>query len=322
MNLTNKIFLYKGSTAYVLSFFNLKNISEKDDVKMNKVLNRIEVEINNKKATVGIAFKDNKMFGVINKTRFIWDYTNYYIPTVQVENKARRKEAAMLGKMFIEKRLEMADIKLEIKKPEPQAPKYTLLKTEEVIVNNIARNVGIKIENNKMYGVLNKTRFIWDYTNYAYPTVQVKEGADKLKAAKYARLFIIERLNKDNVKLNIKTFEKKVNYIHIEKKNGVWINAFENRYLRGQVDGVNFIWNTSKYNVAQAVTEAGNKGSYINTSIDINKIKERLKSEGFTCFNHLFASITPAAPISKNPFGANASIEENVSTSDDKAVAV
>lgn len=161
-----------------------------------------------------------------------------------------------------------------------------LLNRKTVKINNFEREVALKIEGNKMFGVLNKTRFVWIYTEHELPNVETKEGVDKLKAAKYGRLYILKRLEMEGVKLNIKTKERTVDYIHIPEENGVWCNVFENGYIRGCVNGAAFTWNPAMYKMAVAVNEAGFNGT-ITQKIDTDKIKARLKAAGYTSYNNL-----------------------------------
>ena len=62
-----------------------------------------------------------------------------------------------------------------------------------------------------MTRLLNKSRFIWDYTKHEIPNVEVKNCGDKVKAARQGRLYILERLKMDNLVLPIKTKETTVN---------------------------------------------------------------------------------------------------------------
>lgn len=165
-----------------------------------------------------------------------------------------------------------------------------LLPKQNVELNGFTREVAIKIEGNKMFGLINKSRFIWDYTNNELPIVEVKPGADKLKAAKYGRLYILKRLEQANLNLPIKTKNRNVNYITLEKSNGVWINCFKNGYMRGAVDGVPFTWDPSKYSRAAVVTEPGFKGS-IKHIVDTDRIKARLKEAGFNTLGELKRAI-------------------------------
>lgn len=166
-----------------------------------------------------------------------------------------------------------------------------ILEPKAVTINGFERNVAIKIEGTRMIGLLNKTKFVWDYTKYEIPNVEVKNGGDKMKAARYGRLYILERLKMDNVVLPIKTKESTVNYIHIDNANGVWLNCFENGYIRGEVNGVPFVWNPSMYKNAVAVNIPGFKGGITNT-IDTSLIKKRLRDAGYKSFNQLKAAIS------------------------------
>ena len=161
-----------------------------------------------------------------------------------------------------------------------------LLNREMVELNGFKREVALKIDGYKMFGVINKTRFVWAYTKHELPNIEVKEGFDKLKAAKYGRLYILKRLEMEGVKLNIKTKERTVDYIHIPEENGVWCNVFENGYIRGCVNGAAFTWNPALYKMAVAVNEAGFNGS-ITQKIDTDKIKARLRAAGYTSYNNL-----------------------------------
>lgn len=165
-----------------------------------------------------------------------------------------------------------------------------LLNKKVVKLNGFEREVAIKIENNKMYGVLNKTRFVWDFVNHELPKVEVKNGGDGIKAARYGRLYILKRLEMDNINLPIKTKQRTVNYISIPANNGVWMNCFKNGYIRGSVDGITFTWNPSKYQQAVAVNTPGFKGS-ITQKIDTNRIKARLREAGYTSLKALLAAI-------------------------------
>lgn len=165
-----------------------------------------------------------------------------------------------------------------------------LLNKKVVKLNGFEREVAIKIEGNKMYGVLNKTRFIWDFTDHELPKVEVKNGADGIKAAKYGRLYILKRLEMDNINLPIKTKQRTVNYISIPESNGVWMNCFQNGYIRGSIDGIAFTWDPTKYQQAAAVNVAGFKGS-ITQKIDTNRIKARLREAGYTSLKVLLAAI-------------------------------
>lgn len=161
-----------------------------------------------------------------------------------------------------------------------------LLNREMVELNGFKREVALKIDGDKMFGVINKTRFVWAYTKHELPNIEVKEGFDKLKAAKYGRLYILKRLEMEGVKLNIKTKERTIDYIHIPEENGVWCNVFENGYIRGCVNGAAFTWNPAMYKMAVAVNEAGFNGT-ITQKIDTDKIKARLKAAGYTSYNNL-----------------------------------
>lgn len=165
-----------------------------------------------------------------------------------------------------------------------------LLNKKMVEVNGFQREVALKIENNKMFGVINKVRFIWNYAKNPLPKLEVPADADGVKAAKYGRLYILKRLELDNIVLPIKTNERTVEYIHIEEKNGVWMNCFKNGYIRGSVDGVPFTWDPSKYSFAAVVNVAGFKGN-ITQKIDTNRIKHRLKEAGYSSLNELKKSI-------------------------------
>lgn len=177
-----------------------------------------------------------------------------------------------------------------------------LLNRKTVKINNFEREVALKIEGNKMFGVLNKTRFVWIYTEHELPNVETKEGVDKLKAAKYGRLYILKRLEMEGIKLNIKEKEKTVEYMHIPEKDGVWINAFENGYLRGCVNGVAFSWNPALYKMAVAVNAAGFDGA-ITKKIDTNKIKARLRDAGYTNYSSLMKAVKDnAGSTNVDPF--------------------
>lgn len=165
-----------------------------------------------------------------------------------------------------------------------------LLNKKLVELNGFEREVAIKIEGSKMFGVLNKARFVWAYTEHELPNVETKEGVDKLKAAKYGRLYILKRLEMEGIKLNIKEKEKTVEYMHIPEKDGVWINAFENGYLRGCVNGVAFSWNPALYKMAVAVNAAGFDGA-ITKKIDTNKIKARLRAAGYANYSSLMKAV-------------------------------
>ena len=178
-----------------------------------------------------------------------------------------------------------------------------LLKLTKVKVNNIPREVAVRIQGPLMYGVINKTKFIWEYTKYTLPRVNVADKQSALKAAKYGRLFILKRLEMEGVKLNIKTTAPKVKYINIPAQDGVWMNVFENGYIRGCVDGQPFAWNPKQYKQAVAVNVAGFNGN-ITQKIDTNRIKARLKAAGYTSLNKLLAAVsgstTPTPVITKS----------------------
>ena len=174
---------------------------------------------------------------------------------------------------------------------EVKAMEKKMLGSKTVTINGFERNVALKIEGTRMFGVINKTRFIWDYTKHEIPNVEVKEGGDKMKAAKYGRLYILERLKMDHVALPIKTKESTVGYIHIDNADGVWLNCFENGYIRGEVNGIPFAWNPSKHKNAVAVNTPGFKGGITNT-IDTSLIKKRLRDAGYSTLNQLKAAIS------------------------------
>jgi len=176
-----------------------------------------------------------------------------------------------------------------------------LLNKKVVELNGFEREVGIKVDGNKMFGVLGQTRFVWAFTEHELPNVEAKQGADKLKAAKYGRLYILKRLEMEGVVLNIKTKEKTVEYLHIPEENGVWINAFENGYLRGCVNGIAFSWNPGLYKMAVAVNEAGFSGA-ITQKIDTDKIKARLRSAGYTSYKVLMEAVDLLKGGSDDPF--------------------
>lgn len=165
-----------------------------------------------------------------------------------------------------------------------------MLKAQTVTINGFERSVAIKITGERMIGVINKSRFIWDYTKHEVPHVEVKEGGNKIKAAKYGRLFILARLKMANVVLPIKTKETTVKYIHIDNKDGVWLNCFENGYIRGEVNGVPFVWNPTAHKYAAVVNTPGFKGGITNT-IDTSLIKKRLIDAGYRTPNQLKAAI-------------------------------
>lgn len=165
-----------------------------------------------------------------------------------------------------------------------------ILSKKVVELNGFTREVAIKIDGNKMFGIIGKGKFVWDFTNRELPAVEIKPGVDKLKAAQYARLYALKRLAMDNIQLPIKTRKRKVDYITLEKSNGVWINCFKNGYMRGAVDGVPFTWDPSKYTKAAVVTEPGFKGT-ISQVIDTDRIKARLREAGFKSLKHLKESM-------------------------------
>lgn len=165
-----------------------------------------------------------------------------------------------------------------------------LLNKKVVELNGFEREVAIKVEGEKMYGVLNKTRFVWDFVNHELPKVEVKNGGDGIKAARYGRLYILKRLEMDNINLPIKSKQRTVNYISIPENNGVWMNCFKNGYIRGSVDGIAFTWDPTKYQQAAAVNVAGFKGS-ITQKIDTDRIKARLREAGFKNLSQLLQSI-------------------------------
>lgn len=152
------------------------------------------------------------------------------------------------------------------------------LKAKEVTVNKFTREVAICIQGERMYGYVSKTQFIWDYTKWELPKMNVKENG--VAAAKYGRLFILERLKADNIELDIKTKERKVPYMHLDTLDGVWMNVFANGYIRGAINNVNFAWNPYEYREAVAVNTAGFKGS-ITQKIDTEMIQNRIKKAGF-----------------------------------------
>lgn len=188
-----------------------------------------------------------------------------------------------------------------------------LLNKKVVELNGFEREVAIKIENNKMYGVLNKTRFIWDFTTHELPKVEVKNGADKIKAAKYGRLYILKRLEMDNIKLPIKTKPRTVDYISIPESNGVWMNCFQNGYIRGSIDGVAFTWDPAKYQQAVAVNMAGFNGS-ITQKIDTNRIKARLREAGYTSLKVLLSAIKAKTVAPNEPCDNTTTLINKVNT--------
>ena len=166
-----------------------------------------------------------------------------------------------------------------------------VLGKKEVVINNIPRTVALKIEGNKIFGVLNNTRFIWAYAQHELPILEkVKEGHDKLKASKYGRLFILERLKMEGINLPIKSKDRRIEYLHLDTKDGVWCNIFENGYIRGAVDCIHFSWNPAMHNKAIAVSEAGFKGS-ITDVIDTNRIKARLGLAGYNSLKALMEAV-------------------------------
>lgn len=257
---------------------------ENKAIKVGKMLVSKDVTINNVTREVALKMEAGKLFGRLNKSRFVWDYKQYALPTVEVNDPKLRKKAAIMGRAYIVERLKMDNITLDIRPVDQAKPKATILNTQTVIVNNIERAVAIKIEGDKMFGVLNKTRFIWDFKKYSLPTVEVKDPTSRAKAASYARLFILERLKMANINLDIKTKASNVKYIHLDTVNGVWINAFENGYLRGQVDGVSFVWKPLQFKEAVSTDKGTNK-------IDTARIRARLKAAGYNTYNTLMNAI-------------------------------
>lgn len=171
-------------------------------------------------------------------------------------------------------------------KEENKVPSKMVLGNKEVSINGIPRRVCIVIKGDCMLGMLNETKFIWRYLKHSYPHVQVSEGVDGVKAAKYGRLYILERLKMDSISLPIKTMESAVSYIHLDTENGVWCNCFVNGYIRGEVDGTPFAWNAAKYKEGAYVTEAGNKG-HIAKLFPTDRVRKRLKAAGINTFNEM-----------------------------------
>jgi hypothetical protein len=163
---------------------------------------------------------------------------------------------------------------------------------QEVEINNISRVVGFKIdyEEEVMQGVVGSSYFTWKYTKYEVPDVVAKVKKDTRKAAVYGRLYILKRLEMDGITLEIKTHERQIEYMHIDTLDNVWINVFENGYLRGEVDGIPFVWCPMKYKEAIVLDIAGFNG-HIRTKIDTGRIRSRLVAAGYKTPNQLFIAV-------------------------------
>lgn len=166
------------------------------------------------------------------------------------------------------------------------------LSREVVEYRGAKREVAAQINKTecKIFGVINKTRFVWRYSDMYYPSIDIKGDKETIsKARKLAREFILARLNKSKIDLGFKN-KKQIKYVTMSNIDGVELSAFENGYIRGKIDGKDFAWNTFKYTEAAICNERYFEGSIIGIT-PTNRIINRVKHEGFNSFKELFSHV-------------------------------
>lgn len=160
------------------------------------------------------------------------------------------------------------------------------LKVETVEAVGLTKSVGVKITENMMFGVIEKSEFVWEYKKHDLPKIKTPKGMADIKLAKVGRSLILKRLSMEGIDVDIAQAKSKTPFIHIPMLEGVWVNAFPGGYLRGEINGMPFAWEPTVYKEAISLSEAGLSG-HIREKISPNKIKWRIGRAGYRTIREL-----------------------------------
>lgn len=148
---------------------------------------------------------------------------------------------------------------------------------KDICTNGVKADVKLKIDydNYKVYGYINKCKFMWKYSKYLYPRLQV---ANNLHNRRVALNFVLETLRKNDIDHTdiIKISRLSEDSLFFDLKDGLWFSVYINGYIRGEIDGTEFVWDTKKYSNILLVE----KGQYIK-KMKSTRIISRIREEGY-----------------------------------------
>ena len=143
-------------------------------------------------------------------------------------------------------------------------------------------------EENKLYGYIGQCKFIWKYSRFQYPKL---ESGNTTEYRRMAKNFIIESFVQNNIPYSdiLKTAFKSRDSIVFDEKDGLWFSVYINGYVRGQMDGCNFVWDTKKYKTILFINT--NNSIVKGDSNDSSRIMKRIRQEGYHSANELIDAI-------------------------------
>lgn len=158
---------------------------------------------------------------------------------------------------------------------------------KNIYVNGVENNIKIKwIEDEyKLCGYIGHCKFIWKYSKYLYPKL---EKNNTVNNRRWAKDYIIETFKQNNIDYTeiIKISRLSKDSLFFDLKDNLWFSVYINGYVRGEIDGIEFVWDTKKYTNILLIRN----GQYIG-KMSSRRIIKRLKEEGYNNATELMDAI-------------------------------